>query len=53
MIKFDSSNFQKVSAYFRVLPISTFFDEPVDIDVLQAVEADVSIDAELAALLSS
>lgn len=53
MIKFDSSAFQKVSAFFRVAPFTQFFDEPVEDDVLKALDQEISVDDELAALLAA
>lgn len=52
MMKYESTEFAKVSAYFRSALITQLFEEPVDEDLLLNIEEEICIDAELEALLA-
>lgn len=52
MIKYESVEFAKVSAYFRSIMMEKLFEQPVNENLLLDIEEEVCIDAELEALLA-
>ncbi|WP_186828297.1 hypothetical protein [Pseudomonas syringae] len=52
MINYESSDFTKVSAFFRSQLLTQLFEVPVDENLLLNIEEEISIDAELEALLA-